>query len=682
MASATLELFIKAVGVNRLSRDMDKASKEVDQLADEVKKADKEGKEFAKTLKRFGSIAGGAFLVKQLVDFSAAALESAVSAEEAGAAFDTTFGDAAARASKELENFANKAGLTVAEAKQLNATLGAVAQGIGFTQGESADLAVQLTKIAADVASFSNISAGAEPVLNAFRSALVGEREALKTYGIAITEAEVQTEAFILTGKENADLLTRQEKALATLNLIQQKAAVQIGDLERTSASFANQQRLLNAELRETRQEIGEELIPVAAELLPVFREFALEVGPLLIEGFAGLSEAIGNVVLGTKQFYRLGFIDRLKAQGKSLGELADDYREYLKIVDRTNDRLIVQTVQQAYLTREQTKFRNTFSSLIPSQKKYNELLKKETLPFLTQLTKLLGVTNTETERLEDLQKTREDAQSELNKALEEEGLISAQEALRKKELQQQIRELTFFQSQGKDVTAELAVAQEELRLIELALTRESDQLIQARKNVQEAEKDLEREFNNTSNSINKQFEDLQLLQDFMNFFSTEDFRSELQEAAETLNISFDDAFNNVYAAYLNLLEKVKGKPLSEIIAESLEGAIMPDFSKMTKEDEKELSDIFKESFKKGDKELPFTVSGGGGGGGKFFQSAQPFRVDTGGGFSFESDVEQAIGKQFGVTPVKVELELKDDAADLFQAVNTRIQQQGKTFII
>ena len=45
-----------------------------------------------------------------------------------------------------------------------------------------------------DVASFSNISAGAEPVLNAFRSALVGEREALKTYGI-ITEAEVQTEA-------------------------------------------------------------------------------------------------------------------------------------------------------------------------------------------------------------------------------------------------------------------------------------------------------------------------------------------------------------------------------------------------------------------------------------------------------------------------------------------------------
>lgn len=662
MASATLELFIKAVGVNRLSRDMDKASKEVDQLADEVKKADKEGKEFAKTLKRFGSIAGGAFLVKQLVDFSAAALESAVAAEEAGAAFDTTFGDAAERASKELENFANKAGLTVAEAKQLNATLGAVAQGIGFTQGESADLAVQLTKIAADVASFSNISAGAEPVLNAFRSALVGEREALKTYGIAITEAEVQTEAFILTGKESADLLTRQEKALATLNLIQQKAAVQIGDLERTSASFANQQRLLNAELRETRQEIGEELIPVAAELLPVFREFALEVGPLLIEGFAGLSEAIGNVVLGTKQFYRLGFIDRLKAQGKSLGELADDYREYLKIVDRTNDRLIVQTVQQAYLTREQTKFRNTFSSLIPSQKKYNELLKKETLPFLTQLTKLLGVTNNETERLEDLQKTREDAQSELNKALEEEGLISAQEALRKKELQQQIRELTFFQSQGKDVTAELAVAQEELRLIELALTRESEQLVQARKNVQEAEKELEREFNNTSNAINKQFEDLQILQEFMNFFSTDDFRSELQDAADTLNISFDDAFSNVFKSYLDLLEKVKGKPLSEIIDEQLEGIVAPDFSRVS----------------------PTTpsISGGGGGANLFMSSPIPSKIDTGIGFTLPSDINSAIAKNQGAVPLKVELELKDDAADLFQAVNTRIQQQGKTFII
>ena len=67
-------------------------------------------------------------------------------------------------------------------------------------------------------------------------------------------EAEVQTEAFIQTGKDNADSLNRQEKALATLALIQQKAAVQIGDLDRTQASFANQSRLVNAELRELRE--------------------------------------------------------------------------------------------------------------------------------------------------------------------------------------------------------------------------------------------------------------------------------------------------------------------------------------------------------------------------------------------------------------------------------------------
>ena len=54
-----------------------------------------------------------------------------------------------------LKSLQIKLGLTVGEAQQLQATLGAVAQGIGFTQEESADLAIELTKIAADVASFS-----------------------------------------------------------------------------------------------------------------------------------------------------------------------------------------------------------------------------------------------------------------------------------------------------------------------------------------------------------------------------------------------------------------------------------------------------------------------------------------------------------------------------------------------
>ena len=259
-----------------------------------------------------------------------------------------------------LEDFANKAGLTVGEAQQLQATLGAVAQGIGFTQEASADLSIELTKIAADVASFSNISAGAEPVLQAFRSALVGEREALKTYGIAITEADVQTKAFEQTGKDSADSLNRQEKALATLALIQEKAAVQIGDLDRTTASFANQSRALNAELRQLNEEIGQELIPIATELLPIFREFAFEIAPALIQGFGGFFKQVSDITLGFKQFKEetslLSFF--LVGNRKTLEEWADVYRDNQIVQDRYIDKANLSAVQTAFLTKQQEKSR------------------------------------------------------------------------------------------------------------------------------------------------------------------------------------------------------------------------------------------------------------------------------------------------------------------------------------
>jgi hypothetical protein len=80
------------------------------------------------------------FAAKSLLDFSKSALDAAVQQKKQELLLDTTFGTAAERATLFLEDFANKAGLTVGEAQQLQSTLGAVAQGIGFTQEASADL--------------------------------------------------------------------------------------------------------------------------------------------------------------------------------------------------------------------------------------------------------------------------------------------------------------------------------------------------------------------------------------------------------------------------------------------------------------------------------------------------------------------------------------------------------------
>ena len=521
MARATLEMFLKLTGADKTSRGLDKVSNSTKDFNNSVTKGTKQNAQFASGMSGLtkGAIVGASVLAgKALLGFSKSALDAAVSAEEAGAAFDTTFGTAAARATLFLEDFANKAGLTVGEAQQLQATLGAVAQGIGFTQEASADLSIELTKIAADVASFSNISAGAEPVLQAFRSALVGEREALKTYGIAITEADVQTKAFEQTGKDSADSLNRQEKALATLALIQEKAAVQIGDLERTTASFANQSRALNAELRQLNEEIGQELIPIATELLPIFREFAFEIAPSLIQGFGGFFKQVSDITLGFKQFKEetslLSFL--LVGNRKTLEEWADVYRDNQIVQDRYIDKANLSAVQTAFLTKQQEKSRQVALKQQVQYKKVSDTIDKFLNPIFgeqnallltniqleTDRNRLLKLTSSANDNVEKAEKERAKALKNVEELQIAENLADAQAAIRKSELQTQIALLTSAEESGKDVTNELTLARAELAEAEFELVNDSDRLIAARGILEVAEYNLSIALDNQKKAI------------------------------------------------------------------------------------------------------------------------------------------------------------------------------------
>ena len=521
MARATLEMFLKLTGADKTSRGLDKVSNSTKDSNNSVTKGTKQNAQFASGMSGLtkGAIVGASVLAgKALLGFSKSALDAAVSAEEARAAFDTTFGTAAARATLFLEDFANKAGLTVGEAQQLQATLGAVAQGIGFTQEASADLSIELTKIAADVASFSNISAGAEPVLQAFRSALVGEREALKTYGIAITEADVQTKAFEQTGKDSADSLNRQEKALATLALIQEKAAVQIGDLERTTASFANQSRALNAELRQLNEEIGQELIPIATELLPIFREFAFEIAPSLIQGFGGFFKQVSDITLGFKQFKEetslLSFL--LVGNRKTLEEWADVYRDNQIVQDRYIDKANLSAVQTAFLTKQQEKSRQVALKQQVQYKKVSDTIDKFLNPIFgeqnallltniqleTDRNRLLKLTSSANDNVEKAEKERAKALKNVEELQIAENLADAQAAIRKSELQTQIALLTSAEESGKDVTNELTLARAELAEAEFELVNDSDRLIAARGILEVAENNLSIALDNQKKAI------------------------------------------------------------------------------------------------------------------------------------------------------------------------------------
>ena len=549
MARATLEMFLKLIGVDKASRELNSFSKDIKNVDNSVKESSKANAQFAAGMSGLNkaAIAGAAiFASKSLLDFSINAIQAASSAQEAAGAFGTTFGGAAEKLNQELAKNANLFGLTQAEAQQLVSVFGAVAQGMGFTQDESANLGADLFQLAGDIASFNNITAGAEPVVRAFQSAIVGEREALKTYGIAISEAEVQTKAFEMTGKTSAEALTRQERALATTELLFEKASVQIGNAERESSGFAAQMLIARSSTQELREELGEQLLPAAGEILRTFNEIREDATPALIERFSDLNlQVLGTV----KAFNELRDIltfgnDELETTGdlvakrtfgiKALGMVLKAYGAVSQAeiavekeqIEQSQERIKqfgyykqnIDAITQTFNKNRQAVLINTVQTAKFGEtidKKLNPIFGEQNALILTNIqletnrNTLMKLINSANQDLAMAQTNYNNALKEVNRLTIEENVRDAEAAIRKAELQTQIALLTDAQSKGKDVSLDLQLAQAQLAEVEYELANNSDALIAARSVLTIAEQNLQIATENQQEAIEKRNEQL-----------------------------------------------------------------------------------------------------------------------------------------------------------------------------
>tara|TARA_R100000231_G_scaffold139161_1_gene119454 strand:- start:2065 stop:4002 length:1938 start_codon:yes stop_codon:yes gene_type:complete len=542
MARATLEMFLKLTGANKTSQGLDKVSKSTKELDKDVKNSAKTNEQFSAGMSGLGTaaIVGAAGLAaKSLLDFSLSAIQAASSAQEAAGAFGTTFGGAAEQLNKQLAENANLFGLTTSEAQQLISVFGSVAQGIGFTQQESADLSSQLFNLAGDIASFNNITQGAEPVLQAFRSALVGEREALKTYGIAITEAEVQTKAFELTGKNSADALTRQEKALATTALIFERATVQQGNAAREASGFAAQTLIARSATQELREELGEELLPAAGEVLRVFNEIREDSTPALIDRFSDLNLQILGLVsvfeglrdvlsFGEKETQenlrtQIAFgngLQRVSAVLQALGlarktDIAVEKAQEIQ-TQKLNKQFENYNHNINEITRSFVKNRQGVSINRVAFQKFGEEIDKKLNPIFgeqnsliltniqleTDRKKLLDLITSANTDLAQAQRARNQAAKEVTELQIQENVNDAQAAIRKSELLTQISLLTQAQANGVDVTNELNLANAELAEAEFELANDSDRLTLAKERLLIADENLKKATENQEKAI------------------------------------------------------------------------------------------------------------------------------------------------------------------------------------
>ena len=267
----------------RVEADLKDVKKSLAQLEKDTKRtADRTNKAFT-TISRGAKGLLGAVVVREFAQAAAGAVDFASHVEEAQAKSSVVFGAFTDDVRKSLTDFGKEVGRSEFALEEMAASVQDTFVPMGFARGEAADLSVSLTKLATDVASFNNASD--TETMKAFQSALVGNHETVRQFGIVITEAELKAELFEMGITKSMKQVTAAEKVQARYNLIMKGTTDAHGDAARTAESYANRVKAMEASTDRLRKALGDKLMPLFTSLVIKATEVADSFTEMLTAG-------------------------------------------------------------------------------------------------------------------------------------------------------------------------------------------------------------------------------------------------------------------------------------------------------------------------------------------------------------------------------------------------------------
>lgn len=214
--------------------------------------------------------------------------EAAGDAEELRSKFNAVFRELATETRSWAANTAAAVARSKLDLESYLATLQDTFVPLGFGRQQAADLSKTLAQLAIDVASFNN--SADDETLDAFTSAIVGNHEAVRRFGIVITEARLKQELMTMGLKDGGKNATEQAKALARLNIIQKSTADAQGDAQRTAGSYTNRVKELAGAWKDFRAELGRFITENSGPVLNTM-QIMLQGAQRLIDGLAPIGE-------------------------------------------------------------------------------------------------------------------------------------------------------------------------------------------------------------------------------------------------------------------------------------------------------------------------------------------------------------------------------------------------------
>lgn len=262
-------------------------TKAMNQISNSMNGATKSMGSLKSSLKGIIGTLGLVFSLKALINFGQQAVDVASDLTEVDnvvqKAFENMRGEMDALADSSIKNL----GISRLEAYQTGSTFMAMGKSMLTSSQDAKDMALNLTKLSANMASFFNTSNKYAAI--ALKSIYTGETETLKQYGVVMTEVNLKQFALAQGISKSYNEMSQSEKVMLRYQYVMQQLGYIGDDFLDTQDSWANQTRVLREQWKEFLGVLGTGIITV---LTPLVKALNMVMGRMI-----AIAKSIGSVL-------------------------------------------------------------------------------------------------------------------------------------------------------------------------------------------------------------------------------------------------------------------------------------------------------------------------------------------------------------------------------------------------
>lgn len=349
----------------RLAAGANQADESLNKVGDTAQRTGSRLEEIQKSAEKLGSSLTK-YLTLPIVAAYTASVKGAADLVETVGKTEVVFGQFYDQIDRWSQNSIQTMGIARSTALDMASLYGDMATGMGFAQDAAADMAMQLSSLAADMASFKNISI--ETAQTALKSVFTGETESLKNLGVVMTQANLQAYALSQGIEKNIADMTQAEQVTLRYNYVMAQTVNAQGDFARTGDSLSNQSRKLVQTVKQLGETMGTLLIPKVTSVVNSLQNAAqwlaeldsgtqntiltigmavAAVGPMLIAGtkllklITAIKAALAASALGPITLAVMGTVAAagllaaaVNSSKKEIDETTESYKRMKKILE------------------------------------------------------------------------------------------------------------------------------------------------------------------------------------------------------------------------------------------------------------------------------------------------------------------------------------------------------------